>query len=254
MKVLFLDESGDHNLSVIDPQYPVFVLGGVIMDKEYAEVTLEEAFNEFKYEMLGSSDIILHTADIIRNRNGFEAMQDRGFRNHFYNRLNSLMRDLQYSVIACVIHKDEYLSRYGVRALDPYMISLNILVESFCFEIGDESKGGAILVERRDPTLDRSLELAWMNLKLRGTTHLQGRIIEGRISSLDMYAKNDNIAGLQMADLVVSPIGRYALGKPLKEDWEIVESKLRRSGSGRVEDYGLTILPRQKERPAPATQ
>ena len=29
MKVLFLDESGDHNLSVIDPQYPMFVLGGV---------------------------------------------------------------------------------------------------------------------------------------------------------------------------------------------------------------------------------
>ncbi len=37
MKVLFLDESGDHNLSVIDPQYPMFVLGGVIVDKAYAE-------------------------------------------------------------------------------------------------------------------------------------------------------------------------------------------------------------------------
>ena len=31
MKVLFLDESGDHNLAVIDPQYPLFVLGGVIV-------------------------------------------------------------------------------------------------------------------------------------------------------------------------------------------------------------------------------
>ncbi|MHB8782940.1 MAG: DUF3800 domain-containing protein [Desulfobacteria bacterium] len=37
MKILFLDESGDHNLSVIDPQYPLFVLGGVIVDKDYAE-------------------------------------------------------------------------------------------------------------------------------------------------------------------------------------------------------------------------
>jgi 23S rRNA U2552 (ribose-2'-O)-methylase RlmE/FtsJ len=37
MKVLFLDESGDHNLSVIDPQYPLFVLGGVIMDLDYAK-------------------------------------------------------------------------------------------------------------------------------------------------------------------------------------------------------------------------
>ena len=37
MKVLFLDESGDHNLAVIDPQYPLFVLGGIIVVKEYAE-------------------------------------------------------------------------------------------------------------------------------------------------------------------------------------------------------------------------
>jgi hypothetical protein len=37
VKVLFLDESGDHNLSVIDPQYPLFVLGGIIVDQDYAK-------------------------------------------------------------------------------------------------------------------------------------------------------------------------------------------------------------------------
>ena len=37
MNILFLDESGDHNLSKIDVQYPLFVLGGVITDQEYAE-------------------------------------------------------------------------------------------------------------------------------------------------------------------------------------------------------------------------
>ena len=40
MKTLFLDESGDHNLSVIDPSYPLFVLGGVIMDSDYARDVL----------------------------------------------------------------------------------------------------------------------------------------------------------------------------------------------------------------------
>jgi hypothetical protein len=33
--VLFLDESGDHSLSKIDPQYPLFVLCGVILDEQY---------------------------------------------------------------------------------------------------------------------------------------------------------------------------------------------------------------------------
>lgn len=56
MKVLFLDESGDHNLGVIDPQYPLFVLGGVIMDKDYAEKELNEKLDRFKYEMFGRKD------------------------------------------------------------------------------------------------------------------------------------------------------------------------------------------------------
>ena len=245
MKALFLDESGDHNLSVIDSQYPIFVLGGVIMDKDYAEGPLVEALDKFKRRVFGHSNIILHTADITRNRNGFEAMMEPEFRSRFYNQLNDLMRNLQYSVVACVIRKEEYLSRYGLTALDPYLISLDTLVEIFCFEIGNVSKDGIVVAERREPTLDRSLELAWLNLKIRGTRHLRGRLVDDRIVTMNLRAKKDNVAGLQLADLVVSPIGRYVLGKPVREDWRIVEEKLRRSPSGRVEDYGLVILPRQ---------
>ena len=90
-KVLFLDESGDHNLTVVDPQYPLFVLGGVIMDREYAEGQLVDALNEFKADIFRRTDIVLHTADLVRNRNGFEDMQDEEFRNHFYDRINILL-------------------------------------------------------------------------------------------------------------------------------------------------------------------
>ncbi len=31
---MFLDESGNHDLTGIDLQYPVFVLGGVIVDED----------------------------------------------------------------------------------------------------------------------------------------------------------------------------------------------------------------------------
>ncbi len=80
MKILFLDESGDHNLSVIDPQYPIFVLGGVIIDEDYAKGPLNDALDAFKEEVFGRTDIVLHTADITRNRNGFEAMKETAFR------------------------------------------------------------------------------------------------------------------------------------------------------------------------------
>lgn len=243
MKVLFLDESGDHNLSVIDPQYPLFVLGGVILDQDYAEAELTGELNAFKQALFGQTDIVLHTADITRNKNGFENLKDVAFRNRFYAALNALMRRIRYSVVACAVRKDEHLSRYGVAALDPYLLSLDVLVERFCFEIGNVSGGGVIVAERRDPTLDRELELAWLNLKIQGTRYLQAKHIEDRILGLNLRAKRDNIAGLQLADLVVSPIGRHVLGKPDKEDWKIVQEKFRRSPAGKIEGYGLVVLP-----------
>lgn len=245
MKVLFLDESGDHNLSVIDPQYPMFVLGGVIMDQAYAEGPLTDAMNAFKREMFGRTDIVLHTADITRNRNGFERLQDPLFRKRFCECLNSLMLDLRYTVVACAIRKNDHLARYGVAALDPYLLSLDVLVERFCFDIGRIAGGGVIVAEKRDPTLDRQLELAWLNLKIQGTQYLRATVVEQRIVALNLRAKQDNIAGLQLADLVVSPIGRHLLGKPDNDDWRIVNSKLRRSRAGRVEGYGLVVLPKQ---------
>lgn len=244
MKALFLDESGDHSLAVIDPQYPLFVLGGVIIDKDYAEGELTRALNAFKQELFGRADIILHTADIGRNRNGFERMMEGAFRNQFYEKLNVLMRKLDYTVVACAIRKDEHLSRYGVAALDPYLLSLDVLVERFCFDIGDVPSGGVIVAEKREPTLDRQLDVAWLNLKIKGTRFLQAKAIDRRLLGLNMRDKAENIAGLQLADLVVTPIGRHLLGKPLKEDWRIVESKFRRGLKGTYEGYGLVVLPK----------
>jgi hypothetical protein len=47
----------------------------------------------------------------------------------------------------------QHLSRYGFAALDPYMLSLDALVERFCFEIGDVEGGGVIAAEQQDRRL-----------------------------------------------------------------------------------------------------
>ena len=132
---LYIDESGDHSLSVIDPQYPLFVLGGVIIEKTYADDELTEQMNTFKQKVFGTTDIILHTAEISRNKNKFKCLKDPNFRAFFYQELNCMMRQLQYTIVACVIHKDNHLSRYGPAALDPYHLSLNVLLERAVFTV-----------------------------------------------------------------------------------------------------------------------
>lgn len=244
MKVLFLDESGDHNLAVIDPNYPLFVLGGVIVDKDYADGPLTEAFDQFKRELFGWTDIILHTVDITRNKNGFESLGHPQLRSQFYEKLNSLVSDLEYTVIACAIRKDDHLRHYGTAAIDLYRLSLHSLSEIFCDEIGAVRNGGMIVAESREPTLDQDLEYTWSSLRRRGSGYSSIEKIRDRISSLTLHSKRENIAGLQLADLVITPVGRHMLGKPDKDDWQIIEQKLRRGPHGEIADYGLVLLPK----------
>jgi hypothetical protein len=109
---------------VIDPAYPVFVLGGVIVDDQYAATVMETEVRRFKRDLFGSEEIILRTADIGRNRRGFERLQDQTVRTAFYERLNALIRSLDFKVVACAIKKDAHLARYGLAAMDPYFFGL----------------------------------------------------------------------------------------------------------------------------------
>jgi hypothetical protein len=239
MKRMYLDESGNHDLLRIDEQYPIFVLGGVIVDAAYADTEMAERFAKLKADVFGSPEIILHTAEIARNRNAFECLKNAAKRQEFYRALNDVMRTLKYKVVACAINKRAHLDRYGGSAVDPYWLSLQVLVERFCYEIGTSSAGGEIIAECRRPDLDKQLHAAYRSIQTR---YLDHATISARISGLTCVPKTANLAGLQIADLVVSPIGRHVLDKPAKEDFEIVRRKFR--GGRDFAGKGLVVLPK----------
>jgi len=244
MKVLYLDESGDHSLTRIDPQYPVFVLGGIIVDQAYARDEMEPSLRAFKIRMFARENLVLHTADITRNRNGFERLQDPAFRTAFRTELNQLMRRLEYQVIACVIRKDQHLEEDTVAALDPYFLGLRFLVERFGLELGPGPGRGLVVAEKRGVTLDRQLRLAWLDLQVRGTCRIRAAEVRRRIEDLVLHDKLAGIAALELADLVVTPIGRFVLGKPVQEDFRIIERKLLRDAAGNPVGTGLIVLPK----------
>ncbi|MEK9627921.1 MAG: DUF3800 domain-containing protein [Nitrospinota bacterium] len=238
---LFLDESGDHSLDKIDSQYPLFVLGGALITKTNYQIAKLQ-WSRMKKDLFGSEEIIIHTADLTRNRNGFEEMKKIKFREKVYEVLNVTMQNLDYLAIGCVILKDEHLNRYGLAALDPYHLSLNILVERAYFAMGRKGKLH-IIAEGRDPTLDRMLEIAFLELKVSGTSFLSASEIGQLEMELHIRDKKKDIAGLQIADLLVSPMGRFVLGKKMYTDWDIIKSKLYRY-RGKWEGAGLVVLPK----------
>ena len=242
MKALYLDESGEHNPSANSADYLIFVLGGIIADKDYADGLLTDKLDDFKRQWLSQTDIPLHTADIAHNRKGFEALGDASIRKQFYEQLNALMLELQYSVVACAIRKDTPdFRQFSVR--DLYLVCFEVILELFCQEVGNVRDGGMIIAESRSSRrLNLALEREWSNLKANGTGDTTGKVVSDQVMALNLRPKRDNIAGLQMADLVVSPIGRHLLAKPESELWSVVASKLHRNSLGQTAGHGLVVL------------
>jgi hypothetical protein len=246
MKVIFLDESGDHNLEIIDQQYPVFVLAGAVFDYEYYIKKVKGKIKKFKKDLFQNDKIILHTADIYRNKNGFEKMKDEKFRNKFYHKLNKLIHEIDFKIIACAIKKEKHFKKYGINALDPYLLSLEFVVERFIFSLDSCKERGVIVAESRNRQLDNQLELAWMNLKIKGTKYIEPSRITDKIKDFKIISKSKRIGGLEIADLVASPIGRNIIGKKNKEDFNIIKSKFRRNNQGHILGHGLVIFPKEK--------
>lgn len=123
-----------------------------------------------------------------------------------------------------------------------------VLRERFCFELND-SFDRKIITEARDSVLDRQLYLAWLNLKVSGTKHVQAIDINSKINSLILKRKEDNLAGLEIVDAIVTPIVRRILNRKSRFDIEIIKSKMRKNHLGEITGYGLVMLPKNKASP-----
>jgi len=242
---LYLDESGDHSLRHIQPSYPLFVLGGVILADDDAVAAAVAAVAAFKRRWFGAARVVLHTADLVRNRGAFVGLKDVALRGRFFDDLNELLQSLEFSVVACAVRKDAHLERYGNEAIDPYLLALTVLVERFCFCVHSDSERGRIIAERRTAQLDRQVEMGWGYLRTRGTRYVRPSLIARRIEAFDFVGKSDAPAGMELADMVVSPLGRMLLGKRTRIDQSIVQAKLRRGPDGREWGRGLIVLPHE---------
>lgn len=249
LQTLYIDESGDHNLVKIDSSYPVFVLGGVLVEDDYHDLVIDTELKNLKLRWFGTTKIILHTADIVRNRGPFAKFKEASLRNDFFSELRDLLLRLDVKILACAIHKIRHRDQYREYARDPYEYALTVLVERLCTELGDVFRAGSIVAERRSGVLDRLFTDRWDDLQRQGTGYVTARTIRHRISSCGLRSKSANIAGLQLADLVVSPIGRYLMRKEntgVLDFRTTVYPKMIKDEDGNALGYGLMMIPSPK--------
>jgi hypothetical protein len=252
MKVLYIDETGDHSLSKIDSSYPIFVLTGIIADESYHEGTLTQLLDEFKTKHFGTADIILHNKEMTHpqsaNSQLYMKFMDTNFRRQFYKDFEYLLDRLDISIVACVIMKSQQFAKYGLEAKDPYLLSFDNLINLLVFDLkGDQT--GKVVAESRNSILDNQLEISYLSSRIEGTNKLQASEIKLKLEgSISLRKKSDNIAGLQLADMVASPLARHFLGKPERVGQQLsYESVFRkvRNTNGHWKNIGITVFPQQ---------
>lgn len=232
--LLFVDESGDHGLSNVDPAFPIFTLCGIIFSQENYEA-FRLALNGLKLKYWNDINTILHSRDIRKCEGPFKILFDKQIKENFYFDFNKIVEEQDYTILTSSIDKIAYTKKYGYLSDDVYEISLSFLMERaiYIVEKGQEQASELqIILERRGSKEDKRLEEHFQKLMSRGTFYVSKNRFAKYNPDISFSFKKDNINGLQLADLIAYPVARYILD-PAKPNpaFQVLKSKIYSKGN-----------------------
>jgi hypothetical protein len=238
---LFIDESGDHGLANIDPDFSVFVLCGVIFSESEYQI-FRERVNKLKVELWGSIGVIFHSRDIRKHEKEFQIFFDMEKKRIFYDQINSIIAESGYSIIASAIQKEEFIKKYG-KLSNVYSISLSFILERtiFFLDRAPDASELEIIVEKRGRAEDLVLSQHYNDIHSIGTYYVTPERIQFYKTKLKFTSKKENINGLQLADLAAYPIARHII-EPERVNlaYDILVRKFYEDDGDR---HGLKIYP-----------
>jgi hypothetical protein len=221
--IIYVDESGDHNLEVVDPFYPVFVLGCCLLRKaDYINV-VSPAIQALKFKHWGHDMVILHAHEIRKSTGDFTFLLNPTLRPHFMADVNQLMLEAPFTLVASVIKKEQ-LKKHTAQPDNPYNIALQLCLEQATMLLEAQGQIGIthVVVESRGIQEDRALELTFLRL-----CNGQNTLKKPLPFAVVFADKKRNSGGLQLADLVVHPIGRHVINpNQPNRPYEIIRPKL----------------------------
>lgn len=239
--IVYVDESGDHGIKTMDPEYPIFVLAFCIFRKEDVASQLVPSILRLKFAHFGHDQIVLHENEIRKSKGPFRILLNKTKRAGFFADLNALMAAAPVTIVAVVIRKQQLADRYALPN-DPYHLAMEFGLERVCrflLEQGQEGRLTHVVFERRGDREDKDLELQFRRVTSGSNPNCSTVPLEA------LFADKKSItSGLQFADLVARPIGLSVL-RPDQANraYEILSVHLRRSPTGRVEGWGLKVFP-----------
>lgn len=222
--VIYVDESGDHSLTSIDPSYPIFVLAFCLIEINNYTKFIAPDLQELKFKYFGHDLSVLHERDIRKAKGDFSVLFRDKTREKFQNELSQIIERAQFSILASPIDKKEFAAHNSV-GVNPYSVAIGDALKTLFGQLktlGQAGRRTAVIVESRGPKEDRELQYAFQRL-------LDLDVPPGIKGAFELLSanKSSNCLGLQLADLVARPIGiRYLRPDQTNRAFEVIKPKL----------------------------
>lgn len=243
--IVFVDETGDHGMTHINQDFPLFGLAFCVFKKSDYVENVTPALRRLKFATFGHDMVVLHEHDIRKKENAF-ALMGREPREAFLAALTQIIDAAPFALVTVVIDKRNLAP--AATPQNVYHLALLFGLErvfGFLSEAGQDDRLTHVVVECRGKREDAELELEFRRI-CEGANELN-RPLPLRLVMAD---KRTNSEGLQLADMVARPVALSVL-RPDQANraFDFLRPKFWRDARGRVENCGLKLFPEKNERP-----
>lgn len=256
---MYLDEVGMDDLNHLNiDNHRYLSLTGVILQLEYVGDVLIPAIETLKRDVFDCDPdemIHLHRTDIVKKKGVFGQLRDARKQAEFDRRVFQIISDANYTVVTALVDKLAMTQQAHWQQQHPYHYLAEIMVEKYAQFLERQNDIGDIMPEARQGKKDRELQAQFERVRANGSRFVNADRIQSviRASKLKFRTKRDNIAGLQLCDLLAHPSHMYVrdvnnhpvqLGPfAIRVRDILVARKYDRSARGRIDGYGIKLCP-----------
>ena len=229
--IVYVDESGDHSLTSIDQQFPVFALSFCVVKKDAYMRSIVPAVQALKFKYWGHDAIVLHEHGIRKSKGDFTWMlTNKERREAFYCDLHRIMIDMPFDLIGSVIDKKAHVKTY-LDPWSPYDLALQFYLERLCIFLIERGQSGRLIhvvFECRGKREDDDLERKFRQI----VTEESGvGYLSPNFSAMEFkptFAKKSiNSTGLQLADLTARPLALWTIRpEQFNRTYSVIKDKL----------------------------
>ena len=249
---LYIDESGDHSykhVSELDKRY--LGLTGILINKRAYDTMFQAQLEQLK-QVYFHYDIdappILVRREIIDRKGVFIVLRNRELNAKWeYSILNYFASLIPYAqVFTVVVDKEKHIKKFPVDTFDPYKYGLVVLLRRVRGYLKKHGQAD-VLAEARGNPLDKQLKTAYRKLHTGGERYGGAEEYQEVFPAEDIMVKrkDQNVAGIQIADLLVTGQTLETIlkhGKPPPHQPSAFTKRLNSVVAPMINKYGQYLL------------